>query len=334
MLSERSHHSVAAPATERVKVLFVAGTARSGSTLLDRLLGEIPGFAAVGELRYLWQRGLVENRLCGCGTPVASCEFWKAVLERAFGTRPDLVPSRIIDELATLQNPRTIAGLLRPSRKPAAEAAFGTTVSALEALYTGIRDLTGANVIVDSSKPPTFGALLEMVPSVDLYVVHLIRDPRACAYSLQRKKVATDRPDAGLMRRQPPWKAALTWDLWNVAAETVARRQGTRALQARYEDLVERPDHEVARILRLVAADAGPLPSFGGPRPIHLAVNHTVAGNPSRLDRTIDLRLDDEWTRSMEPNHRRAVSALTSPLMTRYHYKLAKPSVAEPFVPS
>ena len=76
------------------------------------------------------------------------------------------------------------------------------------------------------------------------------------------------------------------------------------------------------------------MPSFDGPRPIHLAVNHTVAGNPSRLDRTIDLRLDDEWTRSMQPNDRRAVSALTSPLMTRYHYKLAKPSVAEPFVPS
>ena len=196
MLPDRSHHSVAAPATERVKVLFVAGTARSGTTLLDRLLGEIPGFAAVGELRYLWERGLVEKRLCGCGTPVVSCEFWKAVLERAFGTRPDLVPSHIIDEMAMLQHPRTIAGLLRPSRKPAAEAAFGTTVRALEALYTGIRDLTGANVIVDSSKPPTFGALLEMVPSVDLYVVHLIRDPRACAYSLQRRKVAIDRPDA------------------------------------------------------------------------------------------------------------------------------------------
>ena len=234
----RGNRPGAASVPERVKVLFVAGAARSGTTLLDRLLGELPGFAAVGELRYLWERGLVEHRLCGCGVPVVSCPFWWTVLERAFGRRSDQLTSRIIDELAALQHPRTIAALLRPSLQPGTRHAFDATVAALEALYTGIRDETGATVIVDSSKPPTFGALLAMVPSVDVYVVHLVRDPRACAFSLQRKKVARDRPDAGLMRRQSPWKAALTWDLWNVTAEAIARRQGDgHAMQARYEDL-------------------------------------------------------------------------------------------------
>jgi hypothetical protein len=47
----------------RVTVLYVAGTGRSGSTLLARVLGEADGFVAAGELRYVWQRGLVEDRL-------------------------------------------------------------------------------------------------------------------------------------------------------------------------------------------------------------------------------------------------------------------------------
>ena len=35
----------------RTKVLFIGGYGRSGSTLLDRLLGQIDGFVSVGEVR-------------------------------------------------------------------------------------------------------------------------------------------------------------------------------------------------------------------------------------------------------------------------------------------
>ncbi len=38
--------------TERV--LFIAGPGRSGSTLLDLLLGQIDGFTSTGELRLIW----------------------------------------------------------------------------------------------------------------------------------------------------------------------------------------------------------------------------------------------------------------------------------------
>ena len=67
------------------------------------------------------------------------------------------------------------------------------------------------------------------------------------------------------------------------------------------------------------------MPGFDGPQSIRLGVNHTVAGNPSRLDRTVDLRLDDEWTRAMDTTDCRAVAALTSPLKERYHYRLHRP---------
>src|SRR5205823_1051409 len=48
------------------KVLYIAGPGRSGSTVLDQVLGELPGFVSTGELQALWQRGLVERRPCGC----------------------------------------------------------------------------------------------------------------------------------------------------------------------------------------------------------------------------------------------------------------------------
>ena len=50
-------------------ILFIVGSSRSGSTLLERLLNELPGVLSVGELKRMWRRGFVENRLCSCGQP-------------------------------------------------------------------------------------------------------------------------------------------------------------------------------------------------------------------------------------------------------------------------
>ena len=53
-----------------VRVAYIAGAGRSGSTLLAMMLGTLPGWVSVGELRHLWARGVEENQLCGCGDTV------------------------------------------------------------------------------------------------------------------------------------------------------------------------------------------------------------------------------------------------------------------------
>lgn len=54
---------------EKIKVLYLAGWSRSGSTILSNILGEINGFFSTGEITYIWQRGLIINKLCGCDLP-------------------------------------------------------------------------------------------------------------------------------------------------------------------------------------------------------------------------------------------------------------------------
>ena len=72
-------------------VLFIVGASRSGSTLLERLLNELPGVMSVGELQRVWRRGFVENQLCSCGQPFHDCPFWGEVRQRlqADGRRAD-----------------------------------------------------------------------------------------------------------------------------------------------------------------------------------------------------------------------------------------------------
>src|SRR5947209_19958625 len=69
----------------RVRVLYVGGCGRSGSTLLDRMLGQVPGVLAIGEVVHIWRRGVGEDQLCGCGKAFTDCEFWSEVGDVAFG---------------------------------------------------------------------------------------------------------------------------------------------------------------------------------------------------------------------------------------------------------
>jgi hypothetical protein len=60
------------PLDAAVRVLYIGGWGRSGSTLLDLILGQAPGVFSAGEVREIWQSGLVENRPCGCERPFRS----------------------------------------------------------------------------------------------------------------------------------------------------------------------------------------------------------------------------------------------------------------------
>jgi len=103
-------------------VLYIAGTGRSGSTVLANLLGEVDGFFAAGEVRFLWQRGLVENRLCGCGAPVSECAVWREVFEVAArrGAPVDAAAMvrRLRDTGRIRHLPAMVAGRLIPRLDP------------------------------------------------------------------------------------------------------------------------------------------------------------------------------------------------------------------------
>src|SRR6266545_3440385 len=238
-----------------LKVLYIAGAGRSGSTLLDGVLGQLDGFFAAGELRYLWERGLQESRLCGCGVAVRDCPTWRAVLASAFGPGVDANAAARLQRKAT--RVRCAPAMILSGRLGRRRS--GRLGAVLGPLYQAIQESTGCRVLVDSSKLPSYGALLEALPGVELYVLHLVRDPRATAWSWLRRKRLTDTPAPRLMQRQPPGKSAAMWMVWNLAA-ALLWSGGPRYLRLRYEDLVRRPEAAVRRIAGLVGESPAALP--------------------------------------------------------------------------
>lgn len=305
---------------EKVKVLYVAGFGRSGSTILDNLLGGVDGFFSAGELCYMWVHDLAETGLCGCGHPLKECEVWGKVLED-----PEVagIDAR---EMARAESggvrTRHLPLAMLPQGRKLLDSRLAGYAENLGGLYRAVGCTTGARVVVDSSKTPLYGRVLGTIPSIDLYVVHLVRDPRAAAYSWLRKKLQPDRGEFGYMDQHAPAKSSVLWTLWNAAAGVFWGRTPGRYLRLRYEDFVADPRGALDRILEMVGEGGSDLPFVEG-RAVELGVSHTVAGNPNRFKTgRIELRLDDEWKGRMRLRDRALVTLLTLPLLTRYGYPI------------
>ena len=310
-----------------VKVLFIACPGRSGSTILDRLLGARDGFFSTGELMQIWDRGFRANLLCGCGVPLRQCEVWSVVAADVL-ERPDSPSAEAILELHRYHvrkgnlAARALKRVTGSRRYGEQWRAYST---ALGGLYRSIQRASGCRVIVDSSKSFVYALTLSRLPEIDLRVVHLVRDSRAVAYSWQRKK--RDPSFGGeerFLSQFSPTRIALGWDLANAALGSLGASGALAALRVRYEDLIDRPGEELNRVL----AHLGEPPlseAEMASRTLPPGVAHTVSGNPMRFKKgSIELRLDVEWRRSMPGGQRLLVSALTWPLLLRYGYLAAR----------
>ena len=303
------------------KVLYIGGFGRSGSTLVERILGQLPGFCSAGEIVFLWQRGLLGGQLCGCGVPVPECDFWTRVGKTAFGGWDQIDASEMLALQKRVDRNRYIPSMVAPRLRPAAQEDLERYTDVLSRLYRGIGEVAGARVVIDASKHASTAFLLRQVPGIDLRVVHLVRDSRGVAYSWTKevKKPEVTGDDA-FMPQYSPSSSGRQWVAYNLLFDALGVLDKTMIL--RYEALMAEPRAGLERIL----AHAGePVTdesfAFLGDGWVDLAVDHTVAGNPMRFHQgRLDLRLDQAWTTKLPERDRKVVTAITWPLQLRYGY--------------
>ena len=307
---------------DRIKVVYIAGFGRSGSTILGNVLGELDGFFHAGELNFIWEHNFVEDRLCSCGAAFSECRLWGHIVREAYGGLGEVDAGEMVRLSALGTRTRHVLPMLSAAGRRYLYSRLGKYPERLHRLYRTTKDVTGSRVIVDSSKAPPYGYLLGGLPGVDLYAVHLVRDPRAAAFSWLRKKVQPDRKERSYLPEIGVVKSALIWTSWNAAAEALWRRTPEHYLRIRYEDFVEDPQSSVKDILDMVGEEKPLYPRpFTGERSVKLGESHTVAGNPNRFQTgDVTLKSDDEWAARMRSRDRRLVTALTFPLLARYGY--------------
>lgn len=310
------------PPTTPIKVLFIGGAGRSGSTLLDRLLGQTPGLASVGEITNIWQVGFTDDFPCGCGELFSACPFWRQVIAQAFPGGQDLDLPAVKALRRRVQRGVGKLHLLSPHQGPRHRQDLRAYAGVMVRLLRAAAQVSGASVLVDSSKLPSHGLVLAAHPGVELHALHLVRDSRAVAHSWRRKKLrrqVSGSPE--YLPRLSPSRSVMRYYSGNLPMHALAARLPPgRFSRLRYEDFTAAPRQTVRQILGRLdhPADDG---TFLSESRALLGENHLVDGNPMRHRRgEVEIRQDRGWETRMPPRERALVHAATLPLRLLYGY--------------
>jgi hypothetical protein len=303
-----------------IKIIYIMGSGRSGSTVLNTVLGNHPEVGAFGELANLVRSGWINNEYCSCGQKVNDCSFWSEVRQEwiARTGREELsYYVKLQDMFERFKSwPRLRLESCRPSKK------FQLYLELTRSLFVALRKVSGKPVIVDSSKAPERAFALSFIPCLDLRFIHLVRDGRAVIWSYQ--KAFQRAPQAGIQKDLFPvssWKTSLNWALVNCSSALVSIRKPARAVVVRYEDLVKYPKDTLARIGKGTGLNLTELScEVESNKP--LFTGHTVAGNRLRMKKTIRLDADFQWCQMLSRRDKIVFLLLAGWLAKRYRYNV------------
>jgi len=304
------------------RVLYIGGCTRSGSTLVDRMLGRLPGFLSTGELGLLTTHSLRDNRLCGCGTRFLDCPFWATVGTHAFGGWRSAEASELLALHAQIVRHRHLHLLVSPGLSPRFAAKLRRYRELLAQLYDALHSVSGGATIIDSTKAPAYAYVLRGVRGVDLQILHLVRDSRGTAFSSSKTLIMKDSVDRVVYKhRYSPAVITLRWMLYHLLFDYLKLTDGGQLL-LRYEDFVHDPKSSLQRIAAFAGVPVSDASlAFCDSRAVQLGVDHTVAGNDMRFSQgVITIREDDEWRRSLNRRQRRVVTALSWVFLRRWGY--------------
>lgn len=185
----------------------------------------------LGQLRDLW-RALDLDAPCSCGQTLRHCAIYGHV---AIEPTAMWKLGKAFFKDAARQASWSDAGT-----RGQLQERHGDFLSGIRAVLTGIVADTGATHVVDSSKIPEMALALSLLPDAELYLLNLVRDPRAVACSWHKKTgsisalVKNVRDWTTRQRRLEGWKPAL----------------GARFLALRYEDLATAPVDAIQAVSR------------------------------------------------------------------------------------
>lgn len=314
-----------------MRLVYIGGIGRSGSTLVERVLNELPGVCALGEVAQMWQLGVRENAFCGCGVPFRECELWTGIGERAFGGWQSIDVDRIHtlrDAVGRIRSIPWLAGDALPERRRVQVTEY---LDYYTRIYSAAAEITGAQAVIDSSKQAALAFCLRRSSSIDLRVLHVLRDPRGVAYSYLKRvhDPATDGVRE-MPKMFPVGRYAMAWNVHNAAFGLLARL-GPGPQQPAASRLVHRLWYEEFLADPRAAADTlagivgvrgpGVDLSYLGDQDVEFGVLHSVSGNRMRY-RTgrVPLRVDDAWRTALPRSRRGLVGMLCAPLLLAYGY--------------
>lgn len=299
-----------------IKVVLIAGAGRSGSTFLSQLLSQNDDCQNVGQIRHL-PMSLSKNWACSCGQPLQLCGYWgrvAAAMAQRYGAG---AMEELRDGFAAFQKTSNQAGNWSDAQvRSSIRSTHLRFLELLASLYEFAGAEADGRVLIDSSKLPNLALALQLTGKVDLYILNLVRDPRAVAVSWSK---LVKKPEV-LRQRARNWnkRVKLMQELEQVA--------GPAFLRLKYEDFASHPQP----VLEQIQAWAGLVQDtrfFTGPQSAELTWERTHLFPPANEEvlqkqaSRIDIRPATSWQSEAHAEVRRMAEEINFPKAAQLGYR-------------
>jgi len=300
-----------------IPVIYILSTGRSGSTILDLLLGMHPAIWTLGEAQMLPSEVRENLKPCGCGKPVNECYFWRLILDSInFGegnypieffrkSRKDgkAVRWRYLKDILCRKTSYKLS-------KAAQEYGQNNAVF-FEIVKNTAEESIGYQLcwLVDASKDIYRLFWLQQSPLFNIRVIQLIKDPRAFVYSMTRND-----PDN--------WSRVIRfsgrWFFQNMLFTYICRDPDLKNnfIKIRYEDLASSPELTMKRLGDWLGIEFSGLDLTQ----FRKHETHAIAGNPTRWKNST-IKLDESWKNNMPVRSARIAWIFNLPLARLYGYR-------------
>ena len=300
-----TRRDVAQAGSQRLRVVYVAGSGHTGSTLVALLLNAHPQIVSVGETAVkpkIRRKGHAAQQTCSCGATVATCSFWQRIFRSVQAQGYDLGPAHWTNDYRS-EHPMVHRVLTRESANPAVRALQRWSERYLPlhagrmrradavniAFIRAALETKRADVFCDTTKHTLRLSRLLTLPELDVKVITLVRDVRGYAASAKRRGYAVE-------------DAATTWRKdQEVIASITSALPADRTLLLKYEDLCADPETTLQHLYRFCGVQAvSPVTTTN-------SADHHVLGNSMRLQGRVQVRLDESWRTKLDQHEQRQI---------------------------
>lgn len=297
------------------KVIYIASTSRSGSTVLEHALGVIPGVCNCGELRrlrdfYNENDARIQDKKnrrggCTCGNKIKNCDFWLNV-EKESGLQFSNL--RISSQLGFfnrgffkcvffLFGPSAVklfAKKYRPFQREiiAADNCFK--------VYSAIAKVAKSNVIVDSSKMIHQFVMLKVVHPDIVKLIFLARDGRAVSKSMirgERREYFIGNRLQIFSRKELSNSQIFKTAVFSWASTTAQifivylKIKSARRYFVKYENICNNPGLEIKKL-----RDKFDITDYSRKSCVAETTSHSIGGSPSRFNNNFkNIVIDERW---------------------------------------
>jgi hypothetical protein len=281
------------------RIVYIMGAGRSGSTVLNIILGAHPEVEAIGEAKH-WAifKGLPREDDINSEDHI----FWQNVLEEYIRLDPNFPGFSTLETIR--HKVESHSGFIKRFLKNEDSKLADEYDRHLSKLFLSVYQASGKKVILDASKNISRAQRLLETSEFDVKVIHLIRDPRGIVWSFMKKNVEH--------KPKKPFKALLDYILLNLAAVYLRYSFKDAVLKVKYENLIRHPQRVFQQICDFIGIDEGGI-SEKLENGAEFKVTHIIDGNRIRKNRAIKFSPDEEWKTKL-PFWHRALCMLAWPV--------------------